>query len=187
MSKPHIVGIGGTTRAGSSTEKALRYVLGVCETEGATTEAFAGTELVQLPFYAPEVADRVDLAASLIAELRRADGIVIVSSAYHGTISGLVKNALDYTEDMREDDRPYFSGRSIGCIATGAGWQGVVYTLETLRAIAHSLRGWATPLGAAINTSAGPVFSPEGSPSDERVRFQLDTRAAEVLGFIRRD
>lgn len=185
MFKPHVVGIGGTTRPGSSTEKAVRYALKVCEAEGATTECFAGAELVELPFYAPEKPERTDGARRLIDELRRADGYIIGSSAYHGTVSGLVKNALDYTEDMRDDDRPYFSGRSVGCIATGAGWQGVVYTLETLRAIAHSLRGWATPLGAAINTAGPPVFGEDGDPADERVRFQLDMVAREVLGFTR--
>ena len=51
------------------------------------------------------------------------------------TIAGLIKNALDYTQDMMKDDRPYFAGRPVGCIATGAGWQGVVGTLEHLRAL----------------------------------------------------
>jgi FMN reductase len=86
---------------------------------------------------------------------------------------------------MMKDDRPYFAGRPVGCIATGAGWQGVVGTLEHLRTMVHSLRGWPTPLGAAINTLE-KAFGPDGEPIDEKVAFQLSTVADEVLLFVER-
>jgi len=182
--KPLIVGIGGTTRANSSTEKALRFALGVCEKEGAETILFDGPTLDTLPHYAPEKPERCDEASDLVNAVRKADGIIVATPGYHGTISGLVKNALDYTEDLREDDQPYFAGRPVGCIATGAGWQGTVTALEALRSVVHALRGWPTPLGAAINTSQ-PAFSPDGDPIDERVAFQLTTVAQEVMQFVR--
>lgn len=182
--KPVIVGIGGTTRANSSTEKALRFTLGVCEKEGAFTVMFDGPTLDRLPHYAPEKPERCDEAKDLVEALRGADGIIVATPGYHGSISGLVKTALDYTEDMREDERPYFAERPVGCIATGAGWQGTITALEALRAVVHALRGWATPLGAAINTTQ-PAFSPDGDPIDERVAFQLTTVAQEVMQFVR--
>jgi FMN reductase len=163
----------------------LRYALDVCASEGATTAVFGGPELATLPLYAPEHPERTDLARRLIDELRRADGIVIASPAYHGSVSGLVKNALDYTEDMREDERVYFSGRAVGLVATGAGWQGVVSTLEAERAIVHALRGWATPMGVALNTST-PVFDGDGRPAGERTVFQLTTMAHEIMLFANR-
>lgn len=180
-----IVGIGGTTRAESGTELALRWTLKQCEALGGTTKLYAGPELEKLPFYAPERPQRTDLAKALVDDLRKADGVIVASSSYHGTIAGLIKNALDYTQDMMKDDRPYFAGRPVGCIATGAGWQGVVATLEHLRTMVHSLRGWATPLGGAINTLE-KAFSPEGEPLDEMVAFQLKTIAEEVTTFIER-
>lgn len=182
--KPVIVGIGGTTRAGSSTEKALRFALGVCEKDGAEAVLFDGPFLATLPHYAPEKPDRTDEARGLVTSVRRADGLIVATPGYHGSISGLVKNALDYVEDLREDERVYWSGMPVGCIATGAGWQGTITALEALRAVVHALRGWATPLGAAINTSQ-PAFSPDGDPIDERVSFQLTTVAEEVMAFVR--
>jgi len=184
-SLPHIVGLGGTTRAGSSTEKALRHALGICERVGATVTAFGGPELGTLPVYAPEQRERSDLAVRLVDELRRADGVIVASPSYHGSVSGLVKNALDYTEDMRDDARVYFANRAVGCIATGAGWQGVVSTLAAMRDIVHALRGWPTPMGVTLNTST-PVFADDGRPSDERARFQLETMAHEIISFARR-
>jgi FMN reductase len=184
MREPFIVGIGGTVRSGSSTEKALRHALGVCEQQGATTKCFAGEELAALPHYVPEPDDRTETARSIVNAIRRSDGLVVASPGYHGTVSGLVKNALDYTEDLRDDDRPYLADIAIGCIATGAGWQGIVSTLATLRSIVHALRGWPTPLGAAINTST-PAFAPDGSPLDEKVKSQLEIIGQDVVRFAR--
>lgn len=183
--QPFIVGIGGTTRAESSTELAVRFALQQCETRGARTKFWSGPEIEKLPFYAPERPERTAEATQLVEDFRAADGIIIGSSSYHGSVAGLMKNALDYTQDMMKDDRPYFAGRPVGCIATGAGWQGVVATLEHLRTIVHSLRGWPTPLGAAINTLE-KAFTPDGEPVDEKVAFQLNTVADEVLAFVER-
>lgn len=184
MAGPHIVGIGGTTRPGSSTEKAVRFVLAQLEAEGATTTMFAGEELGGLPMYAPEKPERTPEAERLIADLRKADAVVLGSPGYHGTVSGLVKNALDYTEDLANDERVYLAGLPVGIVATGTGWQGVVSTLAALRTITHALRGWPTPMGAGINTST-KIFTDEGDVEDDRARLQLSMVAQEVLDFTR--
>jgi len=84
--------------------------------------------------------------------LRSADAVIVGSPGYHGTLSGLVKTALDYVEALSKDERPYFDGLPVGLIATAAGWQAAVSTLQALRTITHALRGWPTPIGLAINT-----------------------------------
>lgn len=182
MTKPYVVGIGGTTRANSSTEKALRFALAQAAERGARTRLFAADELSKLPLYAPENPERVPEAVMLCEAMREADGFVIGSPGYHGSISGLVKNALDYVEDMREDDNVYWSSKPVGLVATGYGWQGVVTTLDHLRTVVHTLRGWPTPLGAALNTSE-KLFGDDGDVIDDRARFQLTTVAQEVLAF----
>jgi FMN reductase len=180
-----VVGIGGTTRANTSTELALRVALEEAERLGATVSMFGGAELARLPVFEPEREECVEEALPLVEAVRAADGIVVASPGYHGSISGLVKNALDYVEYLREDERPYFSGRGVGCIATGAGWQGAVSTLMALRSIVHSLRGWPTPLGGAVN-SAEPVFDKaSGACVSERVRTQLEIVGREVVEFAR--
>ncbi len=150
-----IVAIGGTLRPGSSTEAALRRVLQHAEKYGAKTRLFAGEQL-NLPLYAPGAVSTDRKVTDLIESLRQADGIVLGSPGYHGGISGLVKNAIDYTEEMAGDPKPYFSGKPIGCVASGAGWQGCNATLQALRSVAHALRGWPTPLGIAFNSATRP-------------------------------
>jgi FMN reductase len=181
LSSPYIVAVGGTLRANSSTERAMRHVLAAAERAGARTKLISGSSL-QLPLYQPDNPERSEGARGLVAELALADGIILGSPGYHGSISGLVKNALDYAEDLRTDVRPYFSGRAVGCIATAGGWPGAVNTLGALRDIVHALRGWPTPLGAAIN-SAEKVFDEEGACQVPRVAQMLDMIAGEVLSF----
>ncbi|MBB6424687.1 NAD(P)H-dependent oxidoreductase [Sphingopyxis sp. JAI128] len=51
-----------------------------------------------------------------MAALRAADGIIVASPAYHGTVSGVAKNALDYVRDLVSEAQPYFDGRAAGLI-----------------------------------------------------------------------
>ena len=178
-----VVALGGTTSANSSTERALSIALAGAAAAGADTLLIAGPEL-ELPIYAWDRKDRTPAAIHLISSLRRADGIIIGSPGYHGSISGLIKNALDYAEDMSSDDWPYFHGRPVGAIATGAGWQGAVMTLTALRSIVHALRGWNTPLGVAINT-AQTKFDTEGGCDEEKVDAMLRQMGQEVADAAR--
>ncbi len=180
----YVIAIGGSTRPGSATEKALSCVLAAASADGAEVELFGADALRPLPIYAPENKERTAEATRLVEAMRRADGIVIASPGYHGTVSGLVKNALDYAEDLAKADRPYFDGRAVGCVANAWGWQAAVSTLGTLRTIAHSLRGWPTPMGAALNTST-PLFDESGACTDRSSAFQLETIGKQVAGFAR--
>lgn len=178
--RPLIVGIGGTTRPGSSSERALQYALSQARELGADTELLVGAEIL-LPIYAPESAERNAEAHQLVAALRRANGIIVSSPGYHGSLSGLIKNALDYAEDMRNDALPYFEGRAVGLIACANGWQATGATLTALRSIVHALRGWPTPLGVAINTTE-QVFSAEDAAGSATLN-QLTILARQVVQF----
>jgi FMN reductase len=179
----NVVGIGGSLRTSSQSERALRIVLEGAQELGAATTVITGDDLV-LPFYDPAVPDRSDAARHLVERLRTADGVVLVSPGYHGTISGLMKNALDYIEDLRQDDRPYLDGRAVGCVAVALGWQASVTTLTSLRSIVHSLRGWPTPLGAAVNSAE--VRFDNGACSSETVTSNLRTIGRQVAEFARK-
>ncbi|MGQ0670280.1 MAG: NADPH-dependent FMN reductase [Actinomycetota bacterium] len=179
-----VLGIGGTTRPGSATERALQVSLAAASADGAQTMLFGGADLV-LPLYTPEDIERVPKAARLVEEVRRADGLIVASPGYHGVVSGMVKNALDYLEDLRDDDPAYLDGQPVGCIATAAGWQATMSTIMSLRSIVHALRGWPTPMGATVNT-AGRVFDEDGSCIDESARFQLELVGRHVVEFAAR-
>ncbi|MPY83169.1 MAG: FMN reductase [Actinophytocola sp.] len=179
-----MVGIGGSLREGSQSEHALHAVLAGAESAGGSTTAITGDRLV-LPFYDIAIDERTDEARELVAAIRDADGLIVVSPGYHGGPSGLVKNALDYVEDLRHDTRPYLDGRAVGIVAVAYGWQAAVTTLNQLRTTVHALRGWPTPLGGAVN-SVETKFDETGQCSDAKVETTLRTIGEQVVNFARR-
>jgi FMN reductase len=177
-----ILGLGGSTRPSSTTERALEVSLAAAGAAGAETLMLGSIDLA-MPLYEPDGA-RVPKAIRLLEEVRRADGLVIASPGYHGALSGMVKNALDYLEDMRDDDPPYLEGKAVGTIATASGWQATMSTIMSLRSVVHALRGWPTPMGATINM-AGRVFDEQGVLVDPSARFQLELVGQQVVEFAR--
>lgn len=185
MTAPLIVGIGGTTRPGSSGERVVRAVLSACAAQGADTQMFGGAELATLPHFAPENPDRTEAQRTFVDAVRRADGIVIGTPGYHGGVSGLVKNAIDLLEDLSRDERVYFDQRAVGLVVTAAGWQACGVTLQALRGIVHAMRGWPTPIGIAVNTVEQKPFDGDGNVVDEGLKTQITLQAEQLLFFAK--
>ena len=179
--RPFVVGLGGTTKVRSSPEKALRHALALAEAQGADTELFDGSS-IHLPMYGAEPSERSPDVRRLIAALRRADGVILATPCYHGSVSGLLKNALDYVEDMAQDPHPYFDGRAVGLIVCGSGWQTTAITLSALRSIVHALRGWPTPMGVAINT-LNKTFDEQDAVIEETAARQLGILVQQLVDF----
>ncbi len=183
--QPFIVGFGGTTKPGSSTERSLAVALAAAEALGARTRLIGGPFLATLPIYAPENPQRTPEQRELVELVRQADGLIVATPAYHAGVSGLIKNAIDLLEDLRGDARPYLHDRAVGIIITAFGWQGSGTTLISVRTIVHALRGWPTPLGVTLNT-AEALFDAEGACTDPRAVQSLAMLGGQVVEFARR-
>jgi FMN reductase len=167
----YIVGIGGSPNNNSTTETVLRRGLAEAERLGAETRLFGARDL-EFPLFA-EDEERTPAVVAFLRELERCDGLILASPAYHGNISGRIKNALDYVEDLRSNDPPYLDGRVVGCIAVGAAHLGAVTTLNALCNVAHALRGWPAPMRLSISSN---------EPLTERVDLKLYTIVKQVMG-----
>src|SRR5258708_30099410 len=109
MTRPYIVGLGGTMRAGSSTESALSLVLGTIAAQGADTLLLCGSD-IDLPPYVPGRGTPTLKASRIATELGRADGIILGTPGYHGGISGLGKDCLPFTGEVRGNKKPLLAG-----------------------------------------------------------------------------
>jgi FMN reductase len=178
------VAIGGTTRPGSTTETALQCCLKRIEELGASTQLFGGEFLAKLPPYDPRSDEMTCEQREFVEAVRGADAILIGSPGYHGSISGVVKNALDTLELTAKDAFPYFHGRAVGAVVTAFGWQAAGSTLMAIRSIIHAMRGWPTPFGAVLNSTAR-LFDEAGACRDAKDAWALATVAEEVFEFAR--
>jgi FMN reductase len=181
-SLPLVVGIGGTIGGISSTERALAIALDAAEREGFRTRMFGGADMARLPLYDPKAVTRTEDELAFVDAVRRASAVIIASPGYHGSISGVVKNALDLLEETAQDARPYLADMPVGLIATAYGWQATGSTIAALRSIVHALRGWPTPFAAAINSQV-TKFDAEGGASDPAVLDQLRLVGRQVARF----
>ncbi|MFK3891228.1 NADPH-dependent FMN reductase [Sphingomonas sp. NPDC079357] len=179
---PLVVGIGGTIGGVSSTERALRIALGEAAAQGFRTQMFGGADMARLPLYDPRATSRTPEEQAFVEAVRQASAVIISSPGYHGSISGVVKNALDLLEETARDSRPYLADMPVGLIATAYGWQATGSTIAALRSIVHALRGWPTPFAAAINTQV-TRFDDEGGASDPAVVEQLRLIGRQVARF----
>jgi FMN reductase len=181
---PLIIGIGGTARPRSTTERAVELSLQIAQSLGARTMLFDGEFVSQLPLYVPGRPSSGERERMFIDAIRRCHGVIVGTPAYHGCLSGPIKNVLDLIEDTAGDECPYLDGRSFGCIVMASGSQACGTALISLRTVAHALRAWPTPFGATVNAST-PIFDADGGCLDARVSHQLSVVASQVVEFAR--
>jgi FMN reductase len=176
-SRPLILGIGGSFRQGSSTERALAHCLKQAQDLGGDIRMLGSDFLAGLPVFDPRPGKDTEAQHELVQAVREADGIILATPSYHGSLSGLIKNALDTLELTRDDPAPYFQDRPVGAVVTADGPQASGTTLMALRSIIHAMRGWPTPYGATL------TMTPD--LSDEAAAFKLSRVAKQVVEFAR--
>jgi len=169
-----VVGVGGTLREGSASLGALRRALAAAGEAGAETELLDLREL-DLPMYEPGRAleEYGPGVGRLVEELRGADAVLISTAAYHGTLAGVTKNALDFAQFLSGGDHPYFDGKVVGLISTAGGEQAGANATGALVHVVHSLRGVVAPLMVQIS-KAWQRADRSGDITDELYGRRLD-------------
>lgn len=186
-----VVAICGSLRAGSFTRQALSIAL-----EGAREQG-AETHLLDLADYDLPLCNGSKDAASYgpdVARLRQeigaATGIILGTPEYHGSYSGVLKNALDLTGFQE------FEGKMMGLLAVSGGSMGATNALNGLRTVGRSLHAWVVPHEVSI-PQAWRQFDDDGNLKDgdmaERVRelgrqvmrFACLHNAEQALDFLR--
>ena len=181
-----VVGVGGTLREDSASLGALRRALAAAGEAGAETELLDLREL-DLPMYEPGRAleEYGPGVGRLVEELRGADAVLISTAAYHGTLAGVTKNALDFAQFLSGGDHPYFDGKVVGLISTAGGEQAGANTTGALVHVVHSLRGVVAPLMVQIS-KAWQRADRSGDITDELYGRRLDSLGELVVDLAGR-
>ncbi len=172
MTEPHIVALAGSLRTGSYTRLATTRALATAEAAGATTELLDLREY-DLPMFDPDRDEPGD-SARLTADVDAADSILLASPMYHGSYSGVLKNAIDY---CGFDE---FEAKTVGLLAVSGG-SFPLTTLEHLRSVCRALNAWVIPHQAAIPN--GRQAFADGEIVDERTADRVDTLGRRLVQY----
>lgn len=177
-----ILGMGGSVRAESFNRKLLCMMLQAAETLGVET-VMADVHSMKLPIfdqYMP-IEHQPERLLWLIDQMKLADGFIIVSPTYLGSLSGAVKNTLDSLHLAHGEPRVYFDNRPV---ALGSfGFVGQVNVISSL-AFVTSVMG-ATVIPESVTVSADEHnFDPEILNSDA-VREQISVTVKQLVQWTR--
>lgn len=173
-----IVGISGSMRPESTTKKAVSIVLEAARKEGAETQLIHLADW-KLPIYD----DRSDLSTypgpvlRFIETVTSADGLVIGSPEYHGSLTGALKNSLDFLEGRHLKDK------QVALLGVAGGSMGATNTVNTLQQIMRNLHAWPLPASPSI-PSAYNAFTPEGKLKDEGLQARLEILGKQLVEYV---
>ncbi|MFB6081292.1 MAG: NADPH-dependent FMN reductase [Halanaeroarchaeum sp.] len=170
--EPHVVAICGSLRDESTTRLALSHALAAADDAGASTELI-DLRQYDLPVFDADDRDVGD-AARLKAAVGSADGVILGSPMYHGSYSGVLKNALDY---LGSDE---FEGATVGLLGV-AGGSFPRTVLDHLRTVSRSVGAWTLPHQVAI-PNASSQFE-DGRIVDEALAERVATLGTEVVDY----
>ena len=165
MTGPHVVGVVGSLRDQSYTRVGIERALAAAEERGATTELLDLREF-DLPVFDADRREAGD-AVEFADRVHAADSILLGTPVYHGSYSGVLKNALDY---CGFDE---FEHKTVGLLAV-AGGSFPITALEHLRSVCRALNCWVIPHQAAIPKARNYVADGQITDAD------IDERVAKL-------
>jgi FMN reductase len=173
----HVIGLSGSLREGSHTSMAVRIALRGAEETGATTE-FIDLREYNLVFNigSTKAADYPGDILRLRKRLQAAHGVILGTPEYHGSFSGVLKNALDL---MGFDE---FEGKMIGLVGVSGGAMGAFDALNNLRTIGRALHAWVIPDQVSI-PEAWKVFDADGTVKNAALEKRLLNVGKQVARF----
>lgn len=172
----NIVGIGGSIGDFSTSLAAVKTSLDAAAQAGAKTELIDLAQLL-LPMYAHVETDIPQNVMDFCEKVHQADALILCSPLYHGSISGLFKNAIDWLELLAKKEPVYLSNKPVGLIAVAGGVQ-AMQAINSMEYIVRALRGWTMPFVVPIN-KAWQIIDKEGI-SDKKIESQLISLGKEI-------
>ncbi|MCB1052788.1 MAG: NAD(P)H-dependent oxidoreductase [Acidobacteria bacterium] len=174
--KVRIVAISGSLRAKSFSRMAVLTALEGARQLGAETEYLDLRDVRVACDGNEEDRGYPDSVYTLREAVKSAHGVLLCTPEYHGSVSGVLKNALDLM-GFRE-----FSGKIIGLLGVSAGALGGIDALNTLRSVGRALHAWVAPQQAAI-PFCGRAFDENGQIIDPKMRERVLDVGRQVVRF----
>ena len=176
-----IIAFAGSLRSESFNHLLANSVAKEALLAGAEVEVISLTDF-DIPLFNEDLENLGPIAGveALKDKIRQADGLIVASPEYNGSVSGVLKNALDWVSRTAPDSTPAFANTTVALVATSPGGLG------GLRGLAHA-RDVFVGMGALVLSqqlavgSAYQAFSPEGELLDSNTAEQASSIAKSLV------
>ncbi|HDR3882471.1 NADPH-dependent FMN reductase [Bacillus thuringiensis] len=129
-----LVVINGTPRKFGRTRVVAKYIADQFEGE------LYDLAIEELPLYNGEESQRdLEAVKKLKTLVKAADGVVLCTPEYHNTMSGALKNSLDYLSSSE------FIHKPVALLAVAGGGKGGINALNSMRTVARGVYANAIP------------------------------------------
>jgi len=160
-------------RNGSASAASLRYALEAARAAGAQTRLVDLAE-VELPMFRP--GHKFPVYAQVRQDVHWANAFILATPDYHGSMSGALKNFLDYFRDE-------FAGKLFGYIC--ASHEKGLTAMDQMRTAVRQCYGWSLPYGVSL--SGGDEDLAASMESSQRQRLEMLGRDISVYGSLLRE
>jgi len=165
----HLLGVSGSLREKSRTALALRLLLGFAEEHGAEIRML-DLRAIELPLYRPDHAGGSAAELRLGTDMQWASAVVLASPDYHGSMSGTMKNFLDYNWEE-------CAGKVFGYVCSSH--EKGLTVMDQMRTVVRQCYGWSMPYGVSFDGRTD--FDSEGALKNAKVEARLRMMARDLV------
>ncbi|MFC7177679.1 NADPH-dependent FMN reductase [Halosegnis marinus] len=173
MDTIHVAALVGSLREASYTRLACRRALAVADEYDRVETDLIDLRTLDLPTYNGDRDDPPGVT-ELLERVAAADAVLLGTPNYHGSYSGVLKNALDYCGFDEFEDT------TVGLLVVAGGAYSSA-PLDHLRIVARSVNAWVIPHQVAIQ-GASSRFE-DGVLVDEKHAERVDTLGRRLVEY----
>lgn len=144
MKSLNVLGVSSSMREGSFGTRTVKIVLDTAQKYEAKTRLLE-LRKIGMPLFNPDSDSLIqsDMKLQKVTnDVNWADAYILVSPDYHGSISGAMKNFLDYYWEE-------FAGKTFGYICTSH--EKGLTVMDQMRTAVRQCYGWSLPYGISVN------------------------------------
>jgi chromate reductase, NAD(P)H dehydrogenase (quinone) len=182
MTAPRILAFAGALRTQSWNKKLIRIGANVARDAGAEVDLIDLRDY-PMPFYDGDIEASDGLppkARELKALMLAHDALLLSCPEYNSSISGVLKNTIDWVSRPRPNEPSAFKGKIAGLLAASPGNLGGVRGLLTVRQVLTTLGVLVVPTQFALSQAAN-AFADDGTLRDERHRDAVTAVVTELV------